>query len=1046
MSFFPSFRTLFRGKRLSAISKYHQRRTHAILALDVLEERVTPTSWNQFNANPQHTGISLVAAQPTDKILWQSSVNLSGSYFYHTGEPIFTPADTVIVPIKMTSNGQTSGNNFELKAFNGATGAALWTVTSTYAMPSYTWMPPYQPVYDQVTDRVYFAGPGGTIYYITHPDSPSSLTPVQEAFYGISSYAGNPSGYYSSIYVNTPLTVDGAGNVYFGFSETGTNPSGITDGGVARISASGAGSYITGGAAIGIVSATGAPALGSAPALNNDGTVLYVAITGSNGPDLVGINALTMTHEYSVVLSIPNSGGSVNLINESTAAPMIAPDGTVFMGVLGSNGSRGYMSHYSANLLTEYTPGAFGWDDTPSIVPVSMVPSYTGTSSYLILTKYNNYAGNDGGNGVNKIAILDPYATETDPNADPNPNLLVMKEIMTVTSPTGDSTEIASYPDATREWCTNGTAIDPATDSAFINNEDGFSYRWNLATGALTQAVEITNGYGEPYTPTAIGPDGTVYAINGGTLFALGGYSNYTLTNVSSLTPSIVGEPVTFTTTLASTSGGPVPLGSVAYSYTSGVNDPLNSTPVSLGTVPLVNGQATLTTSTLLPAHYHIIATYSGDALDGYSPGATTLVQAVLETTTTALSSSASPVAIGQNVTFTATVTRTGTAFVPIGSVSFFNGSTLLGSAKLNSSGQATLATSFSTAGIDVITAVYYGDLNFNTSVSPIFDETVGPTTTTLTDNGPNPSNAGQAVSFTAVVSGGSAITGETVFIEDASNANAVVASPTLSGGTVTFSVASLNVGTHQLFAVYNGDPTHAGSNSSLSPVTQIVNATAPAPAVTSVVVNGGASAYLDSNGLSVSLAGQNSVVEQILVTFNEAVTLDTGAFTITNNAAGVTVLGGPAPNTLPVTASDAVVPASGNTQYVVTFSGAGTNPIPGGTGNTIKDGLYVLNIIGSKIHANFQTAANVNTGFWALYGSAVGSENTVSGSIGDGGSEVVVTSPDFSEFKNTFGSESDIPAGPPAYNVAMDANLDGVLDATDFAKFKTNFGADWTF
>src|SRR5207244_1028909 len=77
-------------------------------------------------------------------------------------------------------------------------------------------------------------------------------------------------------------------------------------------------------------------------------------------------------------------------------------------------------------------------------------------------------------------------------------------------------------------------------------------------------------------------------------------------------------------------------------------------------------------------------------------------------------------------------------------------------------------------------------------------------TTTTLIDNGPNPSTPGQAVSFTATVSGGTAISGETVFIEDADAANAVVASPTLTGGTVTFTISSLSVGTHHLFAVYN--------------------------------------------------------------------------------------------------------------------------------------------------------------------------------------------------------------------------------------------------
>ena len=45
--------------------------------------------------------------------------------------------------------------------------------------------------------------------------------------------------------------------------------------------------------------------------------------------------------------------------------------------------------------MTEIFPtaGSFGWDDTASIVPTSMVPSYAGTSAYLLMTKYNNYGG-----------------------------------------------------------------------------------------------------------------------------------------------------------------------------------------------------------------------------------------------------------------------------------------------------------------------------------------------------------------------------------------------------------------------------------------------------------------------------------------------------------------------------------------------------------------------------------------------------------------------------------------------------------------------------
>ena len=43
-----------------------------------------------------------------------------------------------------------------------------------------------------------------------------------------------------------------------------------------------------------------------------------------------------------------------------------------------------------------------------------------------------------------------------------------------------------------------------------------------VATGALTESITLTAGIGEAYTPTILGPDGTVYAINDAKLFAVG--------------------------------------------------------------------------------------------------------------------------------------------------------------------------------------------------------------------------------------------------------------------------------------------------------------------------------------------------------------------------------------------------------------------------------------------------------------------------------------------------------------------------------------------
>jgi hypothetical protein len=136
------------------------------------------------------------------------------------------------------------------------------------------------------------------------------------------------------------------------------------------------------------------------------------------------------------------------------------------------------------------------------------------------MTKYNNYAGVGTGNGQNEIAILDPNATENDPID--GASVQVMKEVLTILGPTPDSSNDQQYPGAVREWCINDAAVDPFTDSVLANSEDGNLYRWNLSTNTFTQVVTLSSGRGEAYTPTLIGKNGLVYAIQNSTLFAVG--------------------------------------------------------------------------------------------------------------------------------------------------------------------------------------------------------------------------------------------------------------------------------------------------------------------------------------------------------------------------------------------------------------------------------------------------------------------------------------------------------------------------------------------
>jgi hypothetical protein len=372
-----------------------------------------------------------------------------------------------------------------------------------------------------LTNRLYVPGIGGTVWAIDGVDSDSPSAPVQLAFYGMANYAANPAAYAAAVFINTPITADDAGNIYFGYQVTDATPINLVSG-LARVGAAGAGTYISAAAA------TNDPNLGKcehncAPALSNDGQTVYVAMhVGSwNRGYLVALSAATLAPIAAAPLSDPREPYYAAIMpDESTASPMVGPDGDVYFGVLENpfptNHDRGFLLHYSADLSTLKTPGAFGWDNTPSVVPASMVPDYAGASPYLLMCKYNNYGG-VGGDGINKIAVLDPH----DSMIDPITGATVMKEIHTIAGQTPDG-EFPGLPGAVREWCINSAAVDPATKSILANCEDGKLYRWDMTTHAFSQIITLTPGIGEAYTPTVVGVDGTVYAINNATLFAVG--------------------------------------------------------------------------------------------------------------------------------------------------------------------------------------------------------------------------------------------------------------------------------------------------------------------------------------------------------------------------------------------------------------------------------------------------------------------------------------------------------------------------------------------
>ena len=297
----------------------------------------------------------------------------------------------------------------------------------------------------------------------------------------------------------------------------------------------------------------------------------------------------------------------------------------------------------------------------------------------------------------------------------------------------------------------------------------------------------------------------------------------------SSQNPASTGQALTFTATVIPAAATGTMTFIDQYPQAGGTMS------AQLGIVPVVNGVATLTTSSLVAASHTIQVWYSGDVR--YRSGVpVTYTQVVKNSTSTALTAAPNPSTYGASVSLVAQVTPA----TATGSVQFFNGTTLVGSASVGSGGSAQIMTTTLPVGSSSMTASYLGDGSNSPSASSAVVETIAKANSTMTlSASPAAPSFGQTVTLTAMVS--PAGTGTVQFF----NGSTLLGTGTIANNQAQITSATLPVGSNSLTAAYSGD---GNTNSSTSGIVQL---TVTAGSTTTVL---SASPSVSSLGQSVTL------------------------------------------------------------------------------------------------------------------------------------------------------------------------------------------------
>ncbi len=636
----------------------------------------------------------------------------------------------------------------------------------------------------------------GNVYAAARTDNSSSVIKVTAAgvaselsFPGITPALSNPQG----------VAVDAMGNVYV---VDGDSPSTrivrLTTAGVASVlGISGLPAPLTlGGQGYGVT-------------LDPSGN-LYI-------PDLSN-NRIVFVNVSASVLAFPSTDvGSASSPKTTTVAnlgdlPLIfATVPTYTLNFSENNGDEnlcGLSTSLAAGTLcdvsVEFTPQSAGSLSTGIVV----------TNNSLNLTATTQTVSVSG----TGISVADTTAV----TVSTNPTSVVLGQAITITAIVTDTTagHTATIP-------TGGVTFMDTLGSTTISLNGGTAVTLNGAGTAVLTGVTLAGAGTHTITANYVGVSGTFAASSNTTTIVVA---------AAPITPTInwtaPSGAITYGTSLsgildASASNGETTVpGTFAYTATLAGGSPV-----------------TVTSTTLLGAgSYTLTATFTPTNSSTYnSANASVALTVAKAAPAVAMVASANPAVVATAITFTATVGSS--AGTPGGSVSFYDGTTLLGSGTL-ALGVAAYATSSLAVGAHSITASYNGSSNFSALTSSVLTETVTvpatiATVTTLTAS-PNPLADGQPATLTATTT--PAPTGSPAGIISFYSGSTLLGTGTLNAsGVATFTTNSLVVGAYSVTAVYPGNAGFASSTSSAVSETVTTSYTVTAPTTPVPVAPGGA-------------------------------------------------------------------------------------------------------------------------------------------------------------------------------------------------------------